>query len=163
MELIERSQREWAKAKEAAARQMMVQGNRQYADALMQCAMFKGTESLEEMIGLMFTPRGIEFMTTFGFPGIDLMREYRGYEAEGQGVYIDAGKITLMNPDRAILAGDTLATIVVDAETPKLVRVVALHGAHVKIHAFGYNVIRVESDKASTVEVVAEDFAKVLR
>lgn len=66
--LIKKIQGEWKAAKDAAQAQCTNNGRYEMAEKLGACDMFKGNETLEELIGMMFSPRGVEFMTTYNFP-----------------------------------------------------------------------------------------------
>ena len=81
-ELIRRIQREWRAAKDAAQAQCADSGQYEMAAKLEACDMFKGDETLEELIGLMFSPRGVEFMTAYNFPNIATFRRFKKYHPE---------------------------------------------------------------------------------
>lgn len=95
-ELIRRIQREWRAAKDAAQAQCADSGQQEMAAKLEACDMFKGDETLEELIGLIFSPRGVEFMTAYNFPNIATFRRFKKYHPERYGVYIDSSEISLL-------------------------------------------------------------------
>ena len=84
-ELIRRIQREWRAAKDAAQAQCADSGQYEMAAKLEACDMFKGDETLEELIGLMFSPRGVEFMTAYNFPNIATFRRFKKYTRSDTG------------------------------------------------------------------------------
>lgn len=94
-ELINNTWEQWKAAKSAAQSLCNETARYDMAQKLGACAMFKGTESLEDLVKLMFTPRGIEFMTRFHFPDIDTFRKFKPMYPERYGVYIDCGEISL--------------------------------------------------------------------
>ena len=83
-ELIRRIQREWRAAKDAAQAQCADSGQYEMAAKLEACDMFKGDETLEELIGLMFSPRGVEFMTAYNFPNIATFRRFKKYHPRAE-------------------------------------------------------------------------------
>lgn len=66
-ELVRHIQEEWKAAKQAAQERCMSMGDREMARKLAECDMFKGTEDLEGLVELIFSPRGIEFLTNSAF------------------------------------------------------------------------------------------------
>lgn len=159
--LIKHIQEEWRLTKEAAAKQCESHGDYRMARLLRECDMFRGDETLEELIDLMFTPRGIEFLTRFHFPSLTTFRKFLRYKPERLGVYIDAGKIALTDTQRAFLVGNTTAYIKYGKTA--LNRLYMMHGATANITAKGFSVIKVERDNTASVEINIEDNAKVLQ
>ena len=158
--LIKQIQAEWQVAKEAAAMQCEHQGDVRMAKLLRECRMFRGDETLEELIGLMFTPRGIEFLTRFHFPTLSTFRKFLRYKPERFGVFIDAGKIALTDTERAFLVGNTTAYIKYGKTA--LNRLYMMHGATANITAKGFSVVKVERDNTASIQINIEDNAKVL-
>lgn len=104
--LIKKIQGEWKAAKDAAQAQCTNNGRYEMAEKLGACDMFKGNETLEELIGMMFSPRGVEFMTTYNFPNLATFRRFKKYHPERFGVYIDCGKISLSEARKIFLIGE---------------------------------------------------------
>ena len=130
------------------------------AQELGQCGLFRGDETLEELIGLMFSPRGIEFMITNNFPDIGAFRRLKEHHPERFGVYIDCGKISLSEARKVFLIGDTTAELKYRETAANLVYL--QHGASAQIHAAGYAVVRIESDITSHISTDTSDHGKIL-
>lgn len=130
------------------------------AEKLSACQMFSGSESLEEMISLMFSPRGAEFLTTYGFPSLDVFRQYKPFNPERFGVYIDSGEITLTEPRRAFLVGNT--TAVLNYRETASNRVVLMHGAKATVIGDGFSVVHIEADESSQVSIIKQGDSVVL-
>ena len=160
MKEIREAQRKWRKAKALAGRKCFEDGNVGMAKKLSDCAMFTGDETLEQMVGMMFSAKGAEFLTRFGFPDIETFRKFIKYEPDRLGVYIDKGEISLRSVKNIFAVGNTIVRAKCD-ETA-LYRIIAMHGASVHAEASGYAVVKVEKDAFSNVEVSKNDNAKVL-
>lgn len=158
--LIKHIQDEWAVAKKAAQTQCESKGDYTMACKLEECEMFKGDETLEELIDLMFTSKGIEFLTKYNFPDIATFRKFKKYNPERFGVYIDCGKISLTEVRRAFLVGNTTATANYRETAGN--RLFLMCGATASITASGYSVVKVEKDASSKVDCSINDHAKVL-
>ena len=98
------------------------------------CPLFTGREkTLEDIIALFTSPQGMEFCITHHFPNMATFRLFKPYNVERFGIYIDAGAITLKNPDRAVLIGRTSATVYCD--TLATHEITLLHGAKAVVNA----------------------------
>ena len=86
MELIKQTQEAWKAAKKDAEKQCEQAQDFDMARKLAACRMFSGEETVEEMINLMFTPRGAEFLTRYRFPSLDIFRKYKPFNPEQYGV-----------------------------------------------------------------------------
>lgn len=159
-ELVRHIQEEWKAAKQAAQEHCMRTGNQDMAQKLEDCDMFKGNEKLDELVELIFSPRGIEFLTKFGFPDLETFRKFKQYRPEHFGVYIDSGKITLTEARRAFLIGDTVATVKYRESAGN--RLHLMHGASASVLACGYSVVRIEKDTESEVSFIKQDHARIL-
>lgn len=157
--LIRNIQRDWQQAKKAAEEQCASIGNMDLAQKLAGCTMFKGTEDLGQLIKLMFTPQGIEFLTRYNFPDLDTFRKFKPYHPERYGVYIDCGKIELSEARRVFLVGRSSATLKYRETAGN--RVYLMHGAQASIIASGYAVIKVEHDKKSNVSYSTSENAVI--
>ncbi len=130
------------------------------------CPLFTGRESTpEEIFSLFFTPQGLEFCLGHDFPGMDLWRELRAFGAEDFGIFIDAGDITLRNPWRAALVGDTRAAVIcdrLDKATHRAPHVHLLQGASADIRATNWAMCFVKSAPGCRVTADASDHARVI-
>lgn len=158
-ELIKKIQTEWQKAKDEAQKQCAMAGNIELAQKLADCTMFKGTENLEQLIKLMFTPQGIEFLTHCNFPDLSTFRKFKKYHPERYGVYIDCGEISLSEARRVFLVGNSSATLNYRETAGN--RVYLMHGARASIIASGYAVVKIEHDAKSSVSYITKDKAIV--
>lgn len=158
-ELIKKIQKEWQKAKDEAQMMCASIGNKELAQKLADCTMFKGTEDLEQLIRLMFTPQGIEFLTQYNFPDLATFRKFKKYHPERYGVYIDCGEISLSESRRVFLVGNSSATLNYRETAGN--RVYLMHGARASIVASGYAVIKIEHDAKSNVSYITKDKAIV--
>lgn len=123
------------------------------------CSMFTGKETTSELMKLIFTPQGIEFCTKYNFPDINTFRQYKGSEAEQNGIYIDTDA-TRRNVEYVLIVGDTNAKLTYDDPT-KSYHVILMHGAQAKIKASNYAVVFV-TNKGGEVEKHASDNALIL-
>lgn len=158
-ELIKKIQKEWQKAKDEAQMICASIGNKELAQKLADCTMFKGTENLEQLIRLMFTPQGIEFLTKYNFPDLATFRKFKKYHPERYGVYIDCGEISLSEARKVFLVGNSSATLNYRETAGN--RVYLMHGAQASIIASGYAVIKIEHDAKSSVSYIIKDKAIV--
>lgn len=157
--LISDIQKRWKAAKDAAQSKCEESGQYEMACKLGACEMFKGTENLEELIKLMFTPRGIEFLIKYNFPDLKTFRKFKPYHPEQYGVYIDCGEVELTEAHRVFLVGDTSATL--HYKDTAASRVYLMHGAEAVVNASGYAVVKIEKDQSSKVQVIKNDKAIV--
>jgi hypothetical protein len=159
-ELIKSIHADWLKAKARAQRRCERAGMTDVAKKIADCNVFTGCETLPELVDLMFSPQGVEFMTAFGFPNIRTFRRFIPYHPEQYGVFIDAQNITCDGVERVYLIGNTSARIKC-AETRKYA-VVLMHGARAVVDAAGYSVVRIERDASSTAKVNKTNHAIVI-
>lgn len=118
------------------------------AKALGCCDKFKGTEDLDSLVALFQSPQGIEFCKTHHFPDLSLFRLLKPYKLHKYGIYIDAGQITLRNPQQAFLIGNTKATIFCDTSDYRN-NVHLFHNAHADIKAKEWSVTFVDVENGS--------------
>ena len=116
---------------------------------------------MEEMINLMFSPQGAEFLTANNFPDIATFRRFKKYHPEQLGVYIDASEISLSDARKIFLVGNTTARLKY-AQTQGN-RLILMCGATALIEASGYCVLKIEKDDKSNVEVNVSGHAKVMQ
>lgn len=161
MKEIKDAQKKWKVAKDAAQAKYEKSYQYEMARKLEACKMFTGEESMEEMINLMFSPQGAEFLTENNFPDIATFRRFKKYHPEQFGVYIDAGEISLSEARRVFLVGNTTARLKY-AQTQGN-RLILMCGATARIEASGYCVLKIEKDDKSNVEVNISGYAKVMQ
>lgn len=141
---------------------------RTYAKAreLGACGRFTGEESSAgEIFDLFRSFQGMEFCLEHDFPDRDLMLEYKACGAADYGIYIDAGEITVNNPERAVFMGDTRATVVcdrLDKVGRKPSRVFLLQGAKAVILASNWAVCFVKAAPSCEIARIAEDHALIM-
>lgn len=136
---------QWKIAKEQARQECEDRSLPNMAERYRQCCMFKGTEDLQGIIQLFTSPQGLEFCMRYHFPHMATFRLFKGRGVEKYGIYIDAGAVTLKNPERAILIGHTSATI--HCDTLERHTVVLLHGAKAVVNASQWAVVRVQVEQ----------------
>ena len=161
MKEIKDAQKKWKVAKDAAQAKYEKSYQYEMARKLEACKMFTGEESMEEMINLMFSPQGAEFLTANNFPDIATFRRFKKYHPEQFGVYIDAGEISLSEARKVFLVGNTTARLKY-AQTQGN-RLILMCGATARIEASGYCVLKIEKDNKSNVEVNVSGHAKVMQ
>lgn len=123
-----------------------------YAQAklLGACTRFTGKEqTLEDIISLFTSPQGLEFCIKNHFPNIATLRLFKQYGVEKYGIYIDAGVITLKNPEKAVLIGKTSATV--NCDTCERHEVVFMHGAKGTVNASKWSVVHVATGAGCNV------------
>lgn len=145
-EILETLHKQWLALKKSAEQSCERKNLRKLVEAFRNCQMFKGDETLEEIIALFKKPQAVEFCLHYHFPNITTLRAFKADRPERFGVYIDAGTITLDNPsEKVLIIGRT--TAVVNCSELKCFEVVCMHGAKVIINASGWSVVRVEAEK----------------
>lgn len=160
-ELIKSVYDEWRIANADAVRKCRDARLHILADKLAECELLTGTETLPELIDIIFSPQGREFMTRFGFPSVETFRRFLPYHPEQYGVFIDAAGIALTDVSRVFLIGNTSARL--NYRETQGNTVILMHGASAEINAGGYSVLRVERDAESPRPVVhSKDHAVVV-
>lgn len=121
----------------------------QQAKLLGACELFTGREStVEEMAALLRSPQGSEFCIKHSFPNLATLRGFKtAGGAEAAGVYIDAGDITLTDPESVVLAGRTRATITCTKLRSHVITL--LYGSSAVINAGGWAVVKVHAAKGT--------------
>ncbi len=161
MKEIQEAQEKWKVVKDVAQNRYEKSHDYEMARKLRMCQMFTGDESMDEMINLMFSPQGAEFLTENHFPDIDTFRKFKKYHPERFGVYIDAGKISLLEARKVFLVGNTTASLKYSEIAGN--RLILMCGASAHVEASGYAIVKIEKDDVSKVEIVKSDNAKVLQ
>lgn len=158
--LISSIHRQWLAAKGRLARRCNEAGNTEMANRLSLCEMFKGTESIDELMQLFRAPQGLEFCVTANFPDISTLRKFKRYNPERMGIYIDAGDITLTNPGKIVLIGNTKANI--ECNSCERHQITAIHGATASVLASGWAVVATTSGRGSHITKHASEYAVIL-
>lgn len=104
-DIIRQVYAQWRVAKEQARQECDSRSLPNMAEKYRMCDMFKGTEDLQSLIRLFTSPQGMEFCIKHRFPNIATFRLFKPFNPEKYGVYIDAGIITLRNPEKRFLSG----------------------------------------------------------
>lgn len=159
-EIITRIYCQWRVAKEQRRRRCEAAGLFDMAKKLAACDLFKGEETPEEAARLFLSPEGTEFCLAANFPSLATFRLLKQCDLARYGVYIDAGVITLENPETAVLVGRTLATIRCD--TCRMHTVVTMHGASANVIATGWAVVRTETGVSTNITRRAAENAIIL-
>lgn len=130
------------------------------ATAFNVCAMFKGTETPDELMRLFLSVQGLEFCVKNRFPTLEMWRS--GYKeiAAKYNIFIDAGDIRIINQSKVVLIGDTQAELIYDNSLNRH-EVVVMHRAKAKIKASGYAVVFV-TNVDGEIESEVLDNAKIL-
>lgn len=126
------------------------------AKALGACDLITGDETLSELLNLFLSPQGSEFCMKHRFPSTRVMREFKTFGLESNGIYIDAGEITLYDPERVAIIGHTSAKIY--CSKTSLHRIFLYRGASAVIKADGWSVTRVHAERGcKTIQVVTDN------
>lgn len=158
--LIRQIHTQWKSVKKRAEQKCEKRSLFNMAEKYRACSMFKGTEDIEQIVKLFLSPQGIEFCQDNNFPDIQTLRQFKRYDVERFGVYIDAGRISLNNVRRVMLIGDTEATITCDNQ--RRYEVIMMHGAKAEITASGWAVVFITNKCGCEVTTTAKDRAKIL-
>lgn len=123
-----------------------------YAQArlLNACDLFTGNErTLDDIVRLFSSVQGLEFCMKHHFPNMATFRQFKKYNVERFGIYIDAGTITLNNPKKVILIGRTSATI--NCDTLARHEVYLLHGSKAVVNASKWAVVSTEVEQGCNI------------
>lgn len=159
-ELIHEIHALWQAAKREAQTQCERRSLSNMAEKYRACSMFKGSESLEQLVALYTSPQGMEFCKSRRFPDMAALRRFKPYGVERFGVYIDAGPIRLHNAPRVVLLGDTTAALSYD--NGERHEVFLMHGARAAITASGWAVVFVTSGEGCAVSKTQRERAMIL-
>lgn len=131
------------------------------AQQLGVCPLFTGRErTVEDIVALFLNPQGMEFCMKHRFPNMATFRLFKAHHVERYGIYIDAGHITLTNPERAVLVGRTNAVVLCD--TLARHEVMLLHNASATVNASGWAVVRTEMEAGCRIIRNTYDHAIIL-
>lgn len=130
------------------------------ARKLAACTLFTGKEGIPELARLFTTPQGLEFCLAANFPNLATFRMFKPFKPERYDFYIDAGDITLHNPETAVLIGRTTATV--HCNKCRASTIVTMHGATATVLASGWSVVRIEAGISTNVVRRTSDNAIIL-
>lgn len=131
------------------------------AEKYRTCCMFKGDETLEQIVDLYKSTQGLEFCLRYHFPSIETLRLFKNDHPERFGVYIDAGDIVIDNPaQKILLIGDTTGKITC-SETRRY-EIGVLHGASATINASGWSVVAIEAETGCVIIKNSQENAIIL-
>lgn len=124
------------------------------------CDWFSQTQltNLEDLVEVFYHPQGVEFCQSHNYPSLEILRTFKNLRVERFGVYIDAGRISLHNPERVILIGTTTADITCDKGGSNII---VMHNAGADITASDWAVVRVHYNDGCEVSIKDFDRAKV--
>ena len=105
------------------------------------CSLYKGDETITELLRLMKTIQGMEFCIKHNFPTLKMLKSVDKDIAMGFGIYVNAGKIKLHNPENVVLVGRTSANITYDDNATIRHKVAVFHGAKVQVRASNWSVV----------------------
>lgn len=125
------------------------------------CDKFTGAErTIDDIVRLFLSPQGIEFCMKHHFPNMAAVRQFKGQGLERYGIYIDAGMISLREPERVVLIGRTTATIRVSEL--KRHEIIVMHGAKAAVTATKWAVVRLQVEQGCQVIRNTADNAIIL-
>ena len=150
-ELIKETYERWKGLRDKAVTYYIEKQDFRMARKLSECKLFTGSETFSELVDLMFTPQGTEAILTYKFITHELFKQYKAYEPEKLGVYIDSGIITLTNVNRVFLVGNTTAKTIFNGNAAS--KIVLMHGAHIDIEVHDYAIAHIEKDETSGCSV----------
>lgn len=104
------------------------------------CKFLKGDESFDQLISLLFTPKGWEFCEANNFPSIDI---FRSVFLDDYNIFVDKGDITIEQEEKVALIGSTRAAMRFSGIGEY--HVYLMHGASAKITADNYAVVIVHT------------------
>lgn len=133
----------------------MLENTYMQAKTLGACDRLTGSESLAELCELFRSAQGMEFCIENKFPNMATLREYKKLGVQQYGVYVDAGKVEIDNPEVVVLLGHTSATVNVNRLGRH--RVYAIRGANARITTSGWAVCVVKTDTSAHVIKVQND------
>lgn len=158
--LIEDIHSQWVQAKMQAQEECENRSLFNMAEKYRVCSMFKGTETVEEVLALFTTPQGIEFCTKHSFPSIEMCRKFKGATAERLGIFVESDA-RIANLPIVVLVGSCHAELEYN-DPDKRHQVILMHGASASIKASNWAVVFVNNASDGSVEIEATDNAKVL-
>lgn len=114
------------------------------------CEAVEGMITFRDAIGLLLSPQGREFALLTGFPWISTWRENASEIDRFGEIYLDCGRCRAVNAD-CVAVGETSMEITLHG-TARLYHIMAMHGAHVALHAGNHAVVTV-TEAGGTIEI----------
>ena len=151
---------QWKDAKQQAQKECENRSLFNMAEKYRVCSMFKGTETLEQVLKLFSSPQGIEFCTKRSFPTIEMCRKFKGPTAENLGIYVEED-VKIQNRPLVILVGNCRAELEYSIPGERY-QVVLMHGATAHIKASNWAVVFVNKDGGGEATIEISEHAKVL-
>lgn len=124
------------------------------------CSLYKGDETAIELLRLMKTAQGMEFCIKHNFPTLKMLKSIDRNMAQSHGVYVNAGRIKLHNPEDMILVGRTSAEIIYDDMAEIRHKVAVFHGAKLLVKASNWAVV-FTTNAGGKIEIVSTENAYV--
>lgn len=112
------------------------------------CEFLNGNETFDELVAMLFTPKGWEFCEANNFPSLDLFRKVK---LDDYSVFVDKGDIVIEQSEKVALVGATIATIEFNGIGEY--HVYLMHGASAKITANNYAVVIVHSNNCKVQKI----------
>ena len=133
------------------------------ANRLGACRLTEGVTTWEALADLFFSPQGMEFCVSHGFPSPEDWEAMRPHAANLRevGVYLDAGAVSYEGDGNIALVGDTQGEIIFN-RNDRVSRLLLLNGASAEVYAGDYAVVDILHDEASTDYVVTKDKTVVM-
>lgn len=107
--------------------------------ALGACDLITGITNFPGLLQLLFTPQGVEFARNTQYPSLKIWREFKAL-LPPEGYCVDAGEITLENPSRVVLTGNTHARIRYTTPDQRC-ELLVFEGATAQVEVSGYGVV----------------------
>lgn len=129
------------------------------------CGMVKGDETLQELIGLLLTPKGIEHCTKYNLPTLEVIESIPPEELNSHPevqVILNGGNCTAQPKEALVLIGDTNCHVEVSQLQDKATEIILLHGATLHLTATNYAVVQVTKAEGCEVSFTADETAKVV-
>ena len=108
----------------------------------------KTLTTIADLVDVFYHPQGVMFCQEHNYPSLDILRRFKCLNVAEFGVYIDAGEVTLYNPKRVILIGNTQAIIECDKGGSDII---VMHSAKADITVKGWSVARVHYNNGCNV------------
>lgn len=159
-EILAKAKTEYRAANLIAREQAWQRGDRALFRALRDCNLFHGTEDIDALTDLIFSPQGREFIVKYGVPKLEtwqmLQTMSRSLRLKADhGIYIDSPLVRLTDRPRLWLVGSTKAEIRCTRTETYLICLA--HGARALVKAAPTAVIVSECDAQSHILIQRTD------
>lgn len=116
------------------------------------CSYLHGIDDMETLVSRFSDVPVWEFCIGHDFPALDVWRDIDESVRRRHGIHVDEGRISLRNPESAILAGATDAELHFGGDA-RAYMVFVLQGAKARIRAGGFAVVFVKAAASASIEV----------